>query len=155
MRNIKEDWRVRKLIQLYKDDFDLLKERARRDGTDYSLYPLTAIFYAERLSVWQVNEDVQSVLNGGSYFMLDKEYLIDLVSTKTFDEVFIRQHILQNPTLGRYDDQEALIILNFGEEIAEWYPFDLVEAEEDCFDEENRWNEDDFDDYDDDDDEDV
>ena len=146
MRNIKEDWRARKLIQLYKDDFDLLKERARRDGTECSLYPLTAIFYAERLSVWQVNEDLQHVLNDGSYFMLDDRYLIDLVSTKMFDEVFIRQHILQNPTLGRYDDQDALIILNFGEESPEWNPFELKESEKDCFDEEDCWDDDDFDD---------
>jgi hypothetical protein len=145
MRNIKEDWRVRKLIQLYESYFSPLKERARRDGVDYSLHPLTAIFDYERLSVWQVNEDLQRVLKGGSYFMLDGKYLIDLVSTKTFDEAFVHQRIIQNPTLGRYDYKKALIILNFGVEMPEWYPFEPEDDEEDCFDDEDCWDEDDFD----------
>ncbi len=135
MRHIEEDWRVRKLIQLYENDFVLLKERAQRDGANYSLHPLTALFNYERLPIWQVNEELQRVSNGGSYFMLDGKYLIDLVSTKMFDEVFTLQHIIQNLTLGRYDYKDALIILNFGEEVPEWYPFEPKEDEEDFWDE--------------------
>ena len=152
MRYIEDDWRVRKLFHIYESYFAPLTGRAQREGSAYLFHAFNAVLDYERLRIWQVNEKLQHALNGGSYFMLDGKYLIDLVSAKTFDEVFILQHILQNPALDHYDYKDALIVLNFGGESPGWYPFEPEEDEEDCFDDEDCWGEDDFDD---DDDEDV
>lgn len=148
MRYIENDWRVRKLIQVYERYFTALKGRTQREGPDYLFHAFNAVLDYERLPIYQLDDEAMPVPSGGSYFLLDEKYLIDLVVTKTLDKEFVIQNLMQKPYIAEYDLTGELIILNFEGEIPAWYPFEPEEDEEDCLDEEDCWDEDDFDDDD-------
>ncbi|MBT7070733.1 MAG: hypothetical protein HN855_06070 [Anaerolineae bacterium] len=127
MRYIENDWQVRKLIQIYESYFNPLKGRTQREGPDYLFHAFKAVLDYERLPIWQMDETLMPISNGGSYFLLDERYLIDLVLAETLDEDFIIQHLRQTPDIGDYDYTGELIILNFGGQTSEWYPFEPEE----------------------------
>lgn len=137
MRYIEEDWRVRKLIQLYESYFAPLKGRSKREGPDYLFHAFKAVLDYERLPICQMDDELMPAPSSGSYFLLDERYLIDLVLAETLDEEFVIQHLRKKPAIADYDLTGELIILNFGGEMPEWYPFEPEEDEEDCFDEED------------------
>lgn len=60
MRYIEDDWRVRKLIQIYESYFAPLKGRMQREGQGYLFHAFKAVFDYERLRIWQVNEKLGS-----------------------------------------------------------------------------------------------
>ncbi len=129
MRYIEDDWRVRKLIKIYETYFTPLKGRAQREGLDYLFHAFKAVLDHERLPIWQMDEKLMPVSNGGSYFLLDERYLIDLVLAEILDKEYIIRRLRQRPDIGDYDYTDGLIILTFGGEMSEWYPFEPEEEE--------------------------
>jgi hypothetical protein len=128
MRYIENDWRVRKLIQIYESYFNPLKGRTQREGRDYLFHAFKAILLHERFPIRLMDEKLMPVSSGGSFFLIDDaRYLIDLIITETLDEKYVVQHIKQIPELDDYDYTDALIILNFGGQAPEWYPFEPEE----------------------------
>ena len=148
MRYIEDDWRVRKLIQVYERYFTALSGRTQREGPAYLFHAFKAVLEYERLPIYQMDDELRPVPSGGSYFLLDEEYLIDLVLAESLDEEFVIQHLLKKPDIADYDLTGELIILNFEGEMPTWYPFEPEEDEEDCLDEEDCWDEDEDDDED-------
>ena len=143
MRYIEEDWRVRKLIQVYERYFTALKGRTQREGAGYLFHAFNAVLDYERLPICQMDNELMPTPSGGSYFLLDESYLIDLVLTETLDKEFVIQHLMKKPDIADYDLTGELIILNFEGETPAWYPFEPEEDdEEDCFDDEDCWDDD-------------
>ena len=156
MRYIEDDSRVRKLIRIYESYFTPLKGRAQREGPDYLFHAFKAVLDHERLPIWRMDEKLMPASNGGSFLLIDGRYLVGLVIEEALDEEYIIRRLDQIQDIGNRDYTNDLIILNFGGEIPEWYPFEPEEEdyyddyeEEDCYDDDEF----DFDDDDDDDNE--
>jgi hypothetical protein len=132
MQTKNDDWQVRKLKEVYKSYFSAIRARSG-DGRKYMLRAFLSVLEYEGLSVERIDAASDKPFDSGSgvgYLLLDRKYVLDVVRVENLDERTARECRSQLAN-GNFE----LLVFNFGSLQPEWYPPDVVEGEEE------PWNE--------------